>query len=267
MYSREIVDETFRLKTQGLTDRAIAAQCGVSIQALRHWRYGNRRAPATEARRADRTAYCPKCGDGELDPRAYSYLLGLYLGDGYIGAITKEVYYFSIACCNTWPGLMEECAASLVQVFPVSVFKVQREGCTEVKATSKHWQCIFPQHGPGKKHERLIALEPWQQRIVDEHPKSFIRGLIHSDGCRVINRIRRKKTRGDEEYYEYPRYHFRNVSTDITALLTHALDRVGVTWRHHLTRHDKKAWQDQHVISISRKDAVARMDSFVGPKY
>lgn len=32
-----------------------------------------------------------------------------------------------------------------------------------------YWAHLFPQHGPGKKHERLIALEPWQQTIVDAH--------------------------------------------------------------------------------------------------
>ncbi len=46
---------------------------------------------------------------------------------------------------------------------------------------------MFPQDGPGKKHERPIALEPWQQEIVDAHPWEFIRGLIHSDGCRITN--------------------------------------------------------------------------------
>jgi hypothetical protein len=25
----------------------------------------------------------------------------------------------------------------------------------------------FPQHGPGRKHERPIVLEPWQLEIVD----------------------------------------------------------------------------------------------------
>lgn len=173
MYSREIVNETFRLKALGLTDKQIAEQCGVSVRALRHWRYGTRRRPSIKIERSE---YCPRCGTGQLDPVAYAYLLGLYLGDGYIGRIRRNVTYLSIICCDGWPGLMVECAEAISTVFPVSVSKVQRQGCTEVKGTSSHWTCIFPQHSSGKKHERLIALETWQQQIVDRHPERLIRG-------------------------------------------------------------------------------------------
>ncbi|MFE3457187.1 transcriptional regulator [Nocardiopsis aegyptia] len=266
MYSRKIVDESFRLKAQGLTDKAIAAQCGVSVQAIRHWRYGNRRSAATEARRADRTMYCPRCTDAPLKAEAYAYLLGLYLGDGYIGAISKGVDYLTIACCDTWPGLIEECAAAIATVFPVSVFRVRRQGCTEVKATSKHWRCVIPQHGKGHKHSRLIELEPWQQKIVDEQPEAFVRGLIHADGCRLINRIRKKLPENGEQFYEYPRYQFVNTSTDIIDLLTGALDRLDIAWKSHIRKLEPR-YRDTTVVSVSRKEAVARMDSFVGPKY
>ena len=33
----------------------------------------------------------------------------------------------------------------------------------EVYSFSKHWPCLFPQHEPGRKHERKIELMPWQQ--------------------------------------------------------------------------------------------------------
>jgi hypothetical protein len=32
----------------------------------------------------------------------------------------------------------------------------------DVSSYWKHWPCLFPQHGPGRKHERRIALVPWQ---------------------------------------------------------------------------------------------------------
>jgi hypothetical protein len=57
-----------------------------------------------------------------LDKRAYSYLLGLYLGDGCIGdgaAMRKKgVYFLVIACADAWPGLMDECEASIRAVLP-----------------------------------------------------------------------------------------------------------------------------------------------------
>ena len=61
-----------------------------------------------------------------------------------------------------------------------------------MQSHSIHWTCLFPQHGPGKKHARTIALEEWQQQIVDAHPGAFLRGLIHSDGCRMTNWTRRR---------------------------------------------------------------------------
>ena len=54
----------------------------------------------------------------------------------------------------------------------------------------KYWPDALPQHGPGLKHQRAIALEDWQQRIVDGYPWAFLRGLLHSDGCRTVSGVR-----------------------------------------------------------------------------
>lgn len=146
------------------------------------------------------------------------------------------------------------------------VSRVPSTGCTEVHSNWKHWPCVFPQHGPGKKHDRTIALESWQRAIVEEYPKEFVRGLVHSDGCRVLNRIKRTCPDGGEKYYEYPRYHFTNVSTDIIRLFTEALVRLDIPWKVHAKKR-KKSYKDTNVVSVSTRDAVARMDEFVGPKY
>jgi hypothetical protein len=143
------------------------------------------------------------------------------------------------------------------EVMPASgVFGVQRIGMTQVKCYSKHWPCLFPQHGPGMKHTRKIELAGWQQVIVDRYPGEFARGLFHSDGYRGMNRVRRVLADG-EHWYEYPRYLFSNKSTDILGLCGAALDRLEVEWR--FARPD--------VISVAKKEAVARLDAFVGPKY
>jgi hypothetical protein len=137
-----------------------------------------------------------------------------------------------------------------------SVCMIQKEGCAEVVSTSKHWPCLFPQHGPGRKHKRKIELEPWQEEIVSRHPGDFARGLFHSDGCRLINRVRRP-VKGGDRFYEYPRYLFVNRSADIHRLCGEALDRLGVAWR----------FSKPTTISVARREAVARLDEFVGPKY
>jgi hypothetical protein len=56
---------------------------------------------------------------------------------------------------------------------------------------------------------RPIRLEPWQELLVKEATEEFIRGLIDSDGCRVVANDRGVKS---------VRYHFSNRSDDIRAL-------------------------------------------------
>jgi hypothetical protein len=115
---------------------------------------------------------------------------------------------------------------------------------------------LFPQHGAGKKHLRRIELAQWQQVIVERYPGPFARGLMHSDGYRGLNRVR--ATLGDgERWYEYPRYLFTNESSDILQLCGQTLDQLGVEWR----------YSKPNTISVAKRDAVARLDEFVGPKY
>jgi hypothetical protein len=242
------------LSAVGLIDGDVARICGVSIGAVQKWRTGSRRGPR---KGSDHTNSCPRCHGRPLNEIAYSYLLGLYLGDGCITRMRKGVFALNIACCDDWPGLIAAARDAMSAVMPVSkVFSVQRRGCTEVKSTSKHWPCLFPQHGPGRKHQRKIELAPWQRAIVEAYPGDFARGLFHSDGWRGINRVRRPVTDGDR-WYEYARYLFINMSKDILRLCGEALDMLDVEWR----------FSKPTTISVARRDAVARLDEFVGPKY
>ena len=82
------------------------------------------------------------------------------------------------------------------------------------------------------------------------------RRLIHSDGCRTTNVVK-KQLRGGVATYDYPRYFFSNESTDILRLCGQALDRLGIKWRY--TR--------RNALSVARQEAVAALDYYVGPKY
>lgn len=253
MYDRKIVDRALSLSRQGIADRDVAQMCGVSVGAVRHWRYGSRRADEALERRRE----CPRCGERPLDDVAYAYLLGLYLGDGHIAHHRREVLRLTIACCDEWPGLIDLAADTVAAVMPgSSVGRLRSNGCTLVNSYSKHWACLLPQHGRGMKHTRPIALEEWQEKIVTVSAEPFVRGLIHSDGCRSTNRVRRPGADGDR-WYEYPRYFFTNASDDIRGLLTDALDRLGIEWKQ----------SNRRVISIAKREAVLRLDEFIGPKY
>ena len=265
MHSREIVDKALRLRSLGWTQQHIAFACGVSQTAVSHWVNGRRRNLDSEYKRV---SYCPRCSEASIHEEAYAYLLGAYLGDGHISESKAKpgLYTLAIFYDNAYPQLIVYCRAAIEALFPVKTCLVKRPGCTEIKAYSKHWACVFPQHGKGHKHSRPIALEPWQQRMVDRYPEALIRGLIHSDGCRVINRIRKKRPTGEVQYYEYPRYHFTNTSKGIIDIFTQALDGLDITWKIHVNKREP-VHRDTHVVSISRKEAVARMDAFVGPKH
>jgi hypothetical protein len=253
MHPKATVDRARTLSGQGFTDRAVAAAVGVPLQTVRNWRTGQRRAPGRTSHRA----CCYLCYQTPLDEPAYAYLLGLYLGDGHILHGRRDVFSLSIACADAWPGLIVAAEDALRQVMPVSsVSRRQKIGMTEVKSHSKHWPCLFPQHGPGRKHTRPIILADWQQEIVDRYPGDFVRGLIHSDGYRGMNRVRRVWA-GEEHWYEYPRYLFSNESLDIMALCGAALDRLGVEWR----------FARYNMISVAKKESVARLDAHVGSKY
>jgi hypothetical protein len=124
-----------------------------------------------------------------------------------------------------------------------------------VQAHWTHWTCLFPQHGPGRKHERPIVLEGWQREVVAAHPAAFLRGLFHSDGCRVRNWARRPVA-GVPKRYDYPRWQFTNVSDDIRGLCCWALDLLDIPWRR----------SNAKTISVSRRAAVARLDELIGAK-
>ncbi|MDT5191521.1 MAG: hypothetical protein QOI28_3772, partial [Mycobacterium sp.] len=64
------------------------------------------------------------------------------------------------------------------------------------------------------EHNRPIRLEPWQEAIVYEETEEFVRGLIESDGCRVV---------ANDRGVMSIRHHFSNRSEDIIALFTAAL--------------------------------------------
>jgi hypothetical protein len=67
-----------------------------------------------------------------------------------------------------------------------------------------------------------------------------------------MNRVRGQSGRR----YVYPRYIFTNASADIRWLFCDACDALGIKWRRMNARN----------ISIARRESVALLDQFVGPK-
>jgi hypothetical protein len=185
----------------------------------------------------------------QLPQPAYSYLLGFYLGDGSISSHPRNVYRLRIVTDARYPTVIAECVSAMRAMMPKNRVLVEKlpYSAVVIGCYSKAWTLLFPQHGPGRKHERKIELAAWQEDIVDRFPREFLRGLIHSDGCRVLNRVNGK---------DYPRYFFTQVSDDIRGIFCEACSRLGI----HYTQNNWKT------ISIAQAPSVARLDEFIGPK-
>ncbi|MFD9208884.1 transcriptional regulator [Streptomyces sioyaensis] len=257
MYDRETREHALSLVAQGRSLHSVSKQTGISRFAIRSWQ--------TRVEPLSRKTECPRCERVPRPPEApmaYAYLLGLYLGDGCLSKQPRRRgYALRIACADAWPGLIAACCEAVKAVRPMNkVCVIQCQGCVMVTSYSHHWPCLFPQHGKGKKHDRPIVLEAWQQEIVDTHPWDFLRGLIHSDGCRITNWTTRTIA-GERKRYEYPRYFFTNMSADILRLYTDTLDKVGVEWKP--ARQTRRAQN----ISVAQRSSVALMDRHIGPKY
>ena len=183
-----------------------------------------------------------------IAPETYAELLGLYLGDGHITEMARadRLRLFLDA---KYPVVVDESEAIMRTVLPANRVGrvVAEEGRMIVLwAYSSHLTCLFPQHGAGKKHDRRIALEPWQQELVDAAPWSFLRGCIRSDGCVFVNRTGR---------YEYLSYSFHNLSADILDLFEQTCVAVGLRPR-----------RSRINVRLNRRDDVARLLARVGTK-
>jgi hypothetical protein len=257
--SEEEYRSALKLIESGINDCEVGRRLGIPRGTVQDWRVGLAagglgRTKNSTGQRLGRE--CPRCGHGSLDGEAYSYLLGIYLGDGCISTHARDVYRLRVFCDEKYPFIINDVARRIATVRGTdAVGFAQQAGCVEVSSCWKHWPCLFPQHGRGRKHERKIQLVSWQQRIVEAHPSALIRGLIHSDGNRHVNRVTRRLSSGTKEY-RYTRYMFTNASTDIVGIFTDALDRLGVHWTQTMPR----------IIAVSRREDVAFLDRFVGPK-
>ena len=189
---------------------------------------------------------------------SYSHLLGLYLGDGHLAAWPRT-YRLVVTCDAAYPALVDACKQSVELTALPRRVRVEQDAtrrCVRVVADSRRWPEAFPQHGPGRKHDRRIELADWQRAVVDRFPQEFLRGLLHSDGCRTVNRFKTALPSGRVAEYAYPRWFFSNRSADIRALFCEYCERLGIRWTQSNPRN----------ISVSHRRSVALLDSFVPAK-
>jgi len=246
MQPLEIRNHALELVAAGINDYEIARRLGVPRTTVRDWR-NPRYAPKRTGR-----VPCHRCWQPGapvvLDAGDYAELLGIYLGDGCIssGPRTERLRIFLDAKHAT---IVAETEMLLRRCFPENrVGRGSRHHgrMAVLSVYTRHLSCLFPQHGPGKKHERPIVLEDWQASLCADAPWRLLRGLIRTDGCVFVNRTGR---------YEYLSYAFCNISQDILDLFERTCLELGMRPR--------RTGRD---VRLNRREDVARMLEHVGTK-
>lgn len=167
-----------------------------------------------------------------------------------------SVFVLRVSCDARYPHIIDDITQVVERVHVGgSVCHVKAPGSIVVQNGWKHWPCRFRQHGPGRKHERELILQPCQRLILDEFPADFLRGLFHSDGCRFQNATTRM-VRGEKKRYEYGRWMFTNNSAEIQVGCKESLDQLGIPWR-------QSFWK---TIAVSTREGVAQLDDLIGAK-
>jgi hypothetical protein len=126
--------------------------------------------------------------------------------------------------------------------------------------TGRKWR-TGQRRAPGPRKTLRTYCHRCYQAPLDEPAYAYLLGLYLGDGhishgYRRMNRVRRVWA-GQEHWYEYPRYLFGSESLDIMELCGAALDLLDVEWR----------FARYNMLSVAKKESVARLDEFVGPKY
>lgn len=172
---------------------------------------------------------------------AYSYILGLYLGDGYISK-TKRTYRLRIFLDSQYNKLNEYLVNQLQQLFPnnkVTIIK-SKHNMIILSVYSNNIPDLFPHIGKGKKHNREIIITFWQEDILISH--QLIKGFIHSDGT----------------YYfsgKFDRYEFKNLSIDILNIFKNYCDKLNI-----------KYTSNKNVITFYKRNEVLELKELIGTK-
>lgn len=171
----------------------------------------------------------------------YSYLLGMYLSDGYINKMprTYKLRVFLGKYENTLIELVSNKLSTLLPNNKVNIYPQLHAKCTEVHVHSNLLPDIFPCVDSGEKHLSVIPFESWQLNIVKFYPKEFILGCLHGDGCRYLSR-------------GYTMYNFSNMSSQIRTLFQEACLQIGITTRCY----------NNKIVAIYKQEYSKIIDSF-----
>lgn len=185
----------------------------------------------------------------ELHP-IYSYLLGLYLGDGYINKC-ERTFRMRIALDKKYIKLNEYAVDNMKKLFIENkVGIVNYENYINISVYNSQIPNLFPQHGKGVKHSRDVSLKKWQKDISIS--EELIKGLIHSDGCFYKETIKNK--------YIYERYVFSNKSEDLHEIFQNLCEELDIDFDF------QNKGDGSSNTRIAKKESVEKLKNIIGTK-
>ncbi len=178
----------------------------------------------------------------------YSYLYGLYLGDGCVYLHKKGVYGLMIALDMKYPKLINEVYESLSTFHNNKVqTRIRYVNCCNLTIYGKYINVLFPKFGIGNKYKNMVFITKELQDNLCY--KSLLKGLFQSDGSYYYDNY-------NDKYF----YNFTNMSVDIINIFIMCLNNLDIKY----TLNIKK--NNVYVVYIRRINEVEKMMKIVGIK-
>lgn len=176
----------------------------------------------------------------------YSYVLGLYLGDGHINKMkrTWRLRIFMDSKYDNLNSFVHEKLSIFFNENKVNIIKSKKSNLVIFTVHSNELCKLFPQHGEGLKHKRKINLFNWQEKITV--PEFLLKGLFHSDGCYCYHKGEKVK------HYIYS---FKNESKDIHEIFQKCCGKLKIDFTF-----------NKNTTGIYKKYEVEKLYKLIGSK-
>lgn len=251
MRTKAEYDLVLKLHLSGCNQTKISYKTGIPRSTIKDWL---KKIPFSFTSMDDKFELKNKIVANKNLQSVYSYLLGLYLGDGYINKC-KRTFRLRIFLDEKYLKLNKYAEERMKKLFlknKINVSLQKNKSCICLSVYNNELNDIFPQNGLKKKYERKIELLEWQKEIIA--PIELLKGLIHSDGCFYTEKINDK--------YTYERFVFSNKSIDLHDIFQKACNTLNIEYDFQHKGNVNFAWQTR----ISKKESVKKLKQIIGTK-
>lgn len=250
MRTKTEYDLVCRLHSKGLNQTRISFETGIPRGTIKDWL---KQMPKNFQPMEKKFELKQRIISNKNFHDAYSYLLGLYLGDGYINAC-KRTFRLRIFLDEKYSHLNNYAKNMMEFIFADNSVSVYKPGLNHICIGVYNSELIdlFPQHGFGNKWQRKIELKDWQNEILNK--EFFLKGLIHSDGCFYEEKINKK--------YLYERFMFSNKSIDLHEIFQNICNSLNIEYDFQHKGNTNGVWQTR----IAKKESVKKLKQIIGTK-